>query len=327
MELSAWHTLGPHRFLTVWLDGQPAQATADAFHSSFRIAPAGGSLALTFPIGSKPAVLDYIDYETLGADRSIGLFPDGQFGSRQLFYFPTPGAPNTNSVPPVPLFINEWMAANTTSIVNPATGQFDDWFELFNPNDVAADLTGYSLGNDLTSSAGRWTVPPGSRILPHDFLLVWADSAAAQANPVGNDLHAPFKLSKAGEAIGLFAPNGFMVDSVTFGTQTNDVSQGRFPDGGSSVSYMPDPSPRAGNIAPGQSSEVQILAVGMSEGGLTITWRAEPNRSYRVQFTPALTGAAWADVAEVLASGPTAAIISPINNSPQGFFRIQRGGN
>ena len=219
------------------------------------------------------------------------------------------------------------MAANTTSIVNPATGQFDDWFELFNPNDVAADLTGYSVGNDLTGAAGRWTVPPGSRILPHDFLLVWADGAAAQANPLGNDFHAPFKLSKAGEAIGLFAPNGFMVDSVSFGTQTNDVSQGRFPDGGASVSYMPDPSPRAPNIVPGQSSEVQILGVGLGEGALAITWRAEPNRSYRVQFTPALTGAAWTDAAEVTAQGPTAASSIPINNSPQGFFRIQRIGD
>jgi hypothetical protein len=29
------------------------------------------------------------------------------------------------------VLINEWMAANTSTIVNPATSHFDDWFELY----------------------------------------------------------------------------------------------------------------------------------------------------------------------------------------------------
>ena len=32
-------------------------------------------------------------------------------------------------------------------------------------------------------------------------------------------------------AIALFAPDGTLIDGVTFGPQTTDVSQGRFPDG------------------------------------------------------------------------------------------------
>ena len=53
------------------------------------------------------------------------------------------------------------------------------------------------------------------------------------------------QLARAGEAIGLFAPNGSLVDSVTFGAQMNDVSQGRWPDANSGLYFMVTPTPRA----------------------------------------------------------------------------------
>jgi hypothetical protein len=55
-----------------------------------------------------------------------------------------------------------------------------------------------------------------------------------------------FKLSKAGETIAPFAPNGILVDSVNYGVQTNNVSQGRWPDG-SRLHFSP-PRPRAPNL-------------------------------------------------------------------------------
>jgi len=56
-------------------------------------------------------------------------------------------------------------------------------------------------------------------------------------------------LSQAGEAIALYDPNGRRIDSVTFGPQTNNISQGRWPDGSSTVYYMTAPTPRAANHA------------------------------------------------------------------------------
>jgi hypothetical protein len=56
-----------------------------------------------------------------------------------------------------------------------------------------------------------------------------------------------FNLSASGEAFGLYAPDGTAVDKITFGAQTADVSQGRFPDGASSIYPMTNSTPRAPN--------------------------------------------------------------------------------
>ena len=62
------------------------------------------------------------------------------------------------------------------------------------------------------------------------FLLVWADKDEEQ-NGMGSDLHLPFGLSRDGDSIGLFAPDGTLVHAVTFGAQEQDESGGLFPDG------------------------------------------------------------------------------------------------
>src|SRR5262249_38130838 len=51
----------------------------------------------------------------------------------------------------VPVLINEWMADNSgpDGYPNPVGGAFNDWFELFNPGAIPADLTGHYLSDDL----------------------------------------------------------------------------------------------------------------------------------------------------------------------------------
>jgi len=61
-------------------------------------------------------------------------------------------------------------------------------------------------------------------------------------------LHVNFKLSAKGAAIGLLTPNRTVVDNVTFGAQTNDTSEGRWPDGNSGQFYfMAVPTPGSAN--------------------------------------------------------------------------------
>jgi hypothetical protein len=65
---------------------------------------------------------------------------------------------------------------------------------------------------------------------PGEFLLVWCDS-----EPFEGPLHTTFSLRAAGEELGLFdsvALGTGLIDSVSFGLQTTDVSYGRLPDGG-----------------------------------------------------------------------------------------------
>jgi hypothetical protein len=145
--------------------------------------------------------------------------------------------------------INEWMADNRISIADPADDDFEDWFELYNSGLTPADLSGFYLGQSLTNRT-EFRIPAGYIIPPHGFLLVWADDETGQNSSNRVDLHTNFKLSKNGDGIGLFAPDpdGTVIDFVSFGAQTTDVSQGRFPDGWPSISTLDTPTPRGTNF-------------------------------------------------------------------------------
>jgi hypothetical protein len=314
-------TVGPGQFRIVWLDGQPAQSTGTELHTSFRIPALAGSLALVFPLDDEPTVLDFINYQTVGPDRSTGFFPDGEAGPRQTLLIPTPGQVNDDSALPLIVHINEWMAANSGAVADPADGDFDDWFELYNPSEVAVDLGGYSLTDNL--AGGRWTIPDGTIIPARGFLLVWADEEIEQNTPGSGDLHAPFRLSRDGEVIGLFAPNGTLVDTVTFGAQTDNVSQGRWPDGEDDFHFMEIPTPGAANIIPG--GEIRILTANIEpDGELTISWSAQAGQSYRVQFKNHLAETLWTNLGEVDADDTTASVSLATDEAPHRFYRILR---
>ncbi len=143
----------------------------------------------------------------------------------------------------LPLVINEFMASNGTTVADPQ-GHHDDWIEIYNPGPQTLDLGGMYLTDDLGHPT-QWPFPPATLLGPNSYLLVWADENVLD-NP--NGLHANFKLSAGGEQIGLFSTNGVtLVDSVSFGDQSQDVSYGRFPNGGDSWYSMGQPSPNAPN--------------------------------------------------------------------------------
>src|SRR6185312_747871 len=63
--------------------------------------------------------------------------------------------------------------------------------------------------------------------------------------------HVAFKLDGSGDFIGLYWPIGTQIDAVSFGQQTNDVSQGRFTDGAANIVYFSETaSPGAANYLP-----------------------------------------------------------------------------
>jgi hypothetical protein len=227
-----------------------------------------------------------------------------------------------SGVPALPLFINEWMAANSNFISDPADSDFEDWFELYNPNDAPVNLAGYSLTDSLADGAARWVIPSGISIPSRGHLLVWADDETGQNTAPLIDLHAPFKLNQSGEAIGLFAPDGKLVDSVTFGAQTDDTSQGRWPDGSTNLVFMPKATPRAQNALP--TPEVQIVGAALAGNIVVVTWRAEAGSIYRVQFKADLGVTGWTDLKEVNAVGQVESIADPIGNTQQRFYRIER---
>ena len=245
--------LATNAFLLVWADGQPAQSTPGAPHTNFRLDPLNGTVALAWQQGSpaSPAALDFIDYKSLPSGRSIGSYPDGEPRKRRSFYYPTPGQPNNPTFPAIGIRINEFMADNVSTILNPSDLKFDDWFELYNAGSSTVDLTGYTLTDSL-ANPNTYTIPSGYVVQPGGFLLVWADGSPKYNSPTNADLHVNFKLAKSGTDIGLFSPDGTLVDGLRAGMQTTDVSMGLFPDGTDSpVSRLTVPTPRSPNILAG----------------------------------------------------------------------------
>jgi hypothetical protein len=249
--------------LRIWMDAQPEQSAAGHLHASFALPPGSGALYLAQAQGSPatPAVLDWVEYQSLPPERGFGSIPDGNPYPRRQLYVATPGALNDPSVPVVEVVLNEFMAQNTTGLTDPADGHFDDWLELYNPGSQSADLSGYYLTDDLTNRTAS-ILPPGTVIPPGGFVLVWADGDLQQTDVALGRFHAGFSLSRSGEQLGLYAPDGSLVDGLSFGPQTNNVSMARYPDGPEgSWTPLETPTPEALNFVPGGNLPPRFVAL------------------------------------------------------------------
>jgi hypothetical protein len=227
---------------------------------------------------------------------------------------------NTGPGSPLPVVINEWMADNST-IADPADGQFQDWIELFNPNDLAVDLSGFTLTDDLSQPA-KWSIPTGTTISPRGFLVVWADNDIAQNTP-GNGLHAGFQLGASGESIGLFNAQGVPQHTLTFGPQSPNVSEGLLPDGNvSAAGTLPAPTPGATNSP---TAPFSLTSITHADGSVTLVWESVAGRSYRVEFKDALESPTWTPIApDITATDLTTTATDPVGPNPQRFYRVRR---
>jgi hypothetical protein len=122
------------------------------------------------------------------------------------------------------LCINEFMASNSATLADPQ-GDYEDWIEIYNRGESPVSLMDMYLSDDLDEPA-KWQFTGNITLEPGQFLIVWADEDIDDSG-----IHADFKLSASGEAIGLFNTDLTPIDTVTFEAQTEDVSFGRYPDG------------------------------------------------------------------------------------------------
>jgi len=147
---------------------------------------------------------------------------------------------SVRTAPPT-IEIHEVLAENVDGLVDEA-GDHDDWIELKNRTLVDYDLSGHHLTDDLGAPT-KWTFPAGTVLRAGAQLLVWADN-----EPAEGPLHATFRLSGLGEAVGLFAPGGAVaIDQFGFGVQSDDDSIGRLDYEPSLLVTLPRPTPRRKN--------------------------------------------------------------------------------
>lgn len=152
---------------------------------------------------------------------------------------------NTDPLPQ--LFINEFMASNTTCCPDTDSGdeEFDDWIEIYNAGSESVNIADMYLSDDLNnpfnSKIGD-SNPAMTTIQPGEFLRVWADGSKSQG-----PLHLDFSLGTDGEDIGLYYIDGRKIDEYTFGVQVENVSFGRTTNGGEAWSSFDTPTPGASN--------------------------------------------------------------------------------
>ena len=176
---------------------------------------------------------------------------------------------------PVPCVqINEFMAQNNSTIQDEA-GTWEDWVELFNGGTDTVDLGGFAL-TDNFNTMRKWTFPD-TTIAPGEFLLIWCDEDGGDPG-----LHANFKLSASGERLALSDMvdyGGAVLDSLTFGAQSPDISLARVCDGNNEWALDSTPTPDSANglCAP---EELTVIRTG---DDIALRWRRVASaQSYQV---------------------------------------------
>ncbi len=142
------------------------------------------------------------------------------------------------------IVINEFQASNASSLADPDFGLYSDWIELYNTSLQTVDLSSWYLSDNLEDTT-KWQFPAGVTLNAGEYLLVWADAEDAHLS----DLHAGFRLSIAGEEIGLYSDSKVLVDSIRFGKQLEDISFGRQADGTSEWHFFDIPTPGSSNTS------------------------------------------------------------------------------
>ena len=240
-------TLADGEFLVLWLDGETGEGDT---HANFKLAAGGGRLFLY----AAQTAIDNVTYPAGAGGQSYARL--GLYGDRWAATFqPTPAVANpaagaSTTQPPTQgtgqLLINEIVADNNNSFQDPdAPGEYDDWFEVFNPGTTAVDMSGMYITDNLTAPT-KWRVPAGVTIPARGYLVFLADDNQTAQGP----RHTSFSLNADGEALAIYAANGTtLIDSVTFGVQQEDVSFGRITDGDSAWSIFRPATPGAANTA------------------------------------------------------------------------------
>lgn len=198
--------LPPGGRLLVWCDDEPQ----GAFHANFRLAAAGGLVALFDSVDRGNLLIHGLTFGVQSPDRSFGYLPeDGD--APEYLATPTPLSSNATSSLLSAVCINEFLTSSSQGV--------PDWIELFNRTASTVDIGGFSLTDDAGEPL-KYTFPLGTTIAPGGVLSIDSVALGFALNNDGNEV---LMLTQASGTIGM--------DFFDYGPQLTDQSQGRFPDG------------------------------------------------------------------------------------------------
>lgn len=146
------------------------------------------------------------------------------------------------------IFINEFLASNAHINYDPDYKDYSDWFELYNAESFPINLNGYFLTDDILNPT-KWQITEDITIESNGYIIFWADNEK-------NGSHTDFQLNVDGEDIGIYMPDGSVVDEISFQTQQTDISYGRNPTNMDEWLYYSIPTPDQLNETSGLASPV-----------------------------------------------------------------------
>ncbi len=229
-----------HGYLVVFLSGNAGFAENGELHVPFGLRAYGEDVVITAKNG---AILDSVTYASQQTDASFARTPDGT-GEFSINTHPTPGYANddagytafmaANAYPRGSLSISEVMGANI-SVKAAADGGYYDLIELHNAGAEPVSLLGYALSNN-PNNPGKWLFPDVS-IPAGGYLTVYASELDKYE---GGEIHANFAVSRSGDSVYLFSPEGLLLDKLQAGAFMSDVSYGR--DSSGALAYFATPT-------------------------------------------------------------------------------------
>ena len=198
--------------------------------------------------------------------------------------------------------ISEMMAGNQSGIFDDERDRVD-WIELHNTSKVTVDLSGWALSDD-PADPGKW-VMDDVRIGANEYFIVFASAKNRPNRRIGASPHTNFRLSRAGEFLGLFSPELPRSLVSDFGgnypEQRNDHSYGLRASGGYSYFSMPTPGEVNGDdsisqILPkpifsaprGYYDKAFLLSLSSTEEGAVVRYTldmSEPTLENGLEFT------------------------------------------
>jgi hypothetical protein len=243
-----------------------------------------------------------VDARTIGEQvfgKSSGLLN----GTWQLLAERTPGTDNSVAAElgsASSLVINEWLA-------NPPTGQ-EDWFEIYNTDTTrAVDLRGVFMGvtNLMYEIVSPIFVGPGA------FARLYANELSGGVD---------FKLPAEGATIKIYDALGNVLQQVTYGAQTEGISEGRYPDATTSIVGFAYATPGAPNTL-----NFPVECTVTTDNSLQLEWPAIVGMKFQVQATADLTPPInWQGVQDVTAANITPFVELQFGAGNNQFFRVVR---
>ncbi len=239
---AAGTSVSANGFLVVWAD---LNLDSPGLHTGFGLGAKGDLVRLYAADGV--TVGDELRFSLQVGDLSLGRVPDGS--GNWVLNQPSAGSANTAVATGdiAQLRLNEWMTK---------TALGEDWLEVFNADNQPVALAGLVITDQPSGTPGNRAIPAHSFIPARGFLQFFASDLQDD----GAD-HLDFKLSTDGETLTIYAADRTTVlDRVIFGAQSQDISQGRAPDGSDNFAFFSGTS-----VTPGASNFRELTNVFVSE--------------------------------------------------------------